>query len=199
MKVIVVGGGKIGFYLTQTLLEHGHEPVLIEKDPDVCLRVANSLDLPVIQGDGTVLDTLENAGIRDCDALIGVSGQDESNLVACQLAKRYFGVERTVARVNNPKNLSVMKQLGVDIPISSTDSIARLLEHEVDTAVIKELMRSLFKRVGAAQKLQIPWQNLKPDAAAGGIDYCLYFPGRQPDHPPRQHPAAQRRPNGSHV
>ena len=73
MKVIVVGGGKIGFYLTQTLLEHGHEPVLIEKDPDVCLRVANSLDLPVIQGDGTVLDTLENAGIRDCDALIGVS------------------------------------------------------------------------------------------------------------------------------
>ena len=93
MKVIVVGGGKIGFYLTQTLLEHGHEPVLIEKDPDVCLRVANSLDLPVIQGDGTVLDTLENAGIRDCDALIGVSGQDESNLVACQLAKRYFGVE----------------------------------------------------------------------------------------------------------
>ena len=88
MKVIVVGGGKIGFYLTQTLLEHGHEPVLIEKDPDVCLRVANSLDLPVIQGDGTVLDTLENAGIRNCDALIGVSGQDESNLVACQLAKR---------------------------------------------------------------------------------------------------------------
>ena len=65
MKVIVVGGGKIGFYLTQTLLEHGHEPVLIEKDPDVCLRVANSLDLPVIQGDGTVLDTLENAGIRN--------------------------------------------------------------------------------------------------------------------------------------
>ena len=155
MKVIVVGGGKIGFYLTQTLLEHGHEPVLIEKDPDVCLRVANSLDLPVIQGDGTVLDTLENAGIRDCDALIGVSGQDESNLVVCQLAKRYFGVERTVARVNNPKNLSVMKQLGVDIPISSTDSIARLLEHEVDTAVIKELM-SLNRGEASLSELELP-------------------------------------------
>lgn len=90
MKVIVVGGGKIGFYLTQTLLEHGHEPVLIEKDPDVCLRVANSLDLPVIQGDGTVLDTLENAGIRDCDALIGVSGQDESNLVAWPAGQTLF-------------------------------------------------------------------------------------------------------------
>ena len=155
MKVIVVGGGKIGFYLTRTLLEHGHEPVLIEKDPDVCLRVANSLDLPVIQGDGTVLDTLENAGIRGCDALIGVSGQDENNLVACQLAKRYFGVKRTVARVNNPKNLPVMKQLGVDIPISSTDNIARLLEHEVDTAVIKVLM-SLNRGEASLSELELP-------------------------------------------
>lgn len=98
---------------------------------------------------------MENAGIRDCDALIGVSGQDESNLVACQLAKRYFGVERTVARVNNPKNLSVMKQLGVDIPISSTDSIARLLEHEVDTAVIKELM-SLNRGEASLSELELP-------------------------------------------
>lgn len=155
MKVIVVGGGKIGFYLTQTLLEHGHEPVLIEKDPATCNRIANSLDLPVIQGDGTVLDTLESAGIRECDALIGVSGQDESNLVACQLAKRYFGIERTVARVNNPKNLSVMKQLGVDIPISSTNNIARLLEHEVDSAVIKELM-SLNRGEASLSELEIP-------------------------------------------
>ena len=157
MKVIVVGGGKIGFYLTQTLLEHGHEPVLIEKDPDVCLRVANSLDLPVIQGDGTVLDTLENAGIRDCDALIGVSGQDESNLVACQLAKRYFGVERTVARVNNPKNLSVMKQLGVDIPISTTDNIARLIEREVDLSGVKELL-SINRGESSLSEFQLPDQ-----------------------------------------
>ena len=124
MKVIVVGGGKIGFYLTQTLLEHGHEPVLIEKDPDVCLRVANSLDLPVIQGDGTVLETLENAGIRDCDALIGVSGQDESNLVACQLAKRYFGVERTVARVNNPKKPVGHETAGSGYPRSAVPIVS---------------------------------------------------------------------------
>ena len=105
--------------------------------------------------DGTVLDTLENAGIRHCDALLGVTSQDENNLVACQLAKRHFGVERTVARVNNPKNLSVMKQLGVDIPISSTNSIARLLEHEVDSAVIKELM-SLNRGEASLSELELP-------------------------------------------
>lgn len=110
---------------------------------------------PVIQGDGTVLDTLESAGILDCDALIGVSGRDEDNLVACQLAKRCFGVNRTVARVNNPKNLPVMKQLGVDIPISSTDNIARLLEHEVDSAVIKELM-SLNRGEASLNELELP-------------------------------------------
>ena len=155
MKVIVVGGGKIGFYLTQTLLEHGHEPVLIEKDPDVCLRVANSLDLPVIQGDGTVLDTLQNAGIRDCDALIGVSGQDESNLVACQLAKRYFGVERTVARVNNPKNAAVLKKLGVDIAVSATDNLTHLIEREVETAAIQQLL-SLAGGTASLTEVLIP-------------------------------------------
>ena len=155
MKVIVVGGGKIGFYLTQTLLEHGHEPVLIEKDPDVCLRVANSLDLPVIQGDGTVLDTLENAGIRNCDALIGVSGQDESNLVACQLAKRYFGVERTVARVNNPKNAAVLKKLGVDIAVSATDNLTHLIEREVETAAIQQLL-SLAGGTASLTEVLIP-------------------------------------------
>ena len=87
--------------------------------------------------------------------MIGVTGQDENNLVACQLAKRHFGVERTVARVNNPKNLSVMKQLGVDIPISSTNSIARLLEHEVDSAVIKELM-SLNRGEASLSELELP-------------------------------------------
>lgn len=155
MNVIVVGGGKVGFYLAQTLLEHGHEPVIIEKDPKTCHDIANTLDLPVFLGDGTTLDMLESAGIRDCDALIGVSGQDENNLVACQLAKRYFGIGRTVARVNNPKNLSIMKQMGVDIPVSSTDHIARLLEREVDTAAIKQLL-SLNRGEASLSELEIP-------------------------------------------
>ena len=140
MIVIVVGGGKVGFYLARTLIEHGHEPRIIEKDKDCCQMIANDLDIPIICGDGTYVEVLASAGVDDADAFIGVTGKDEANLIACQLAKRRFHVQKTVARVNNPKNASVMKKLGVDIPISSTDNIARLLEREVDTALIKQLM-----------------------------------------------------------
>ena len=155
MRIVVVGGGKVGYYLTKTLLEHGHEPHLIESDRTACAHIADELDVPVICGDGTTIDTLETAQARDADALIAVTGQDQDNLVACQLAKRVFHVTRTVARINNPKNAKVMKQLGVDIPISSTDNIARLLEREVDTAAIKQLM-SLNRGEASLSELQIP-------------------------------------------
>ena len=155
MKVVVVGGGKVGYYLTKTLLEHGHEPHLIEQSRLQSTHVADELDIPVICGDGTTIDTLEAAGAKDADALIAVTGRDQDNLVACQLAKRVFNVGRTVARINNPKNASAMKQLGVDIPISSTDNIARLLEREVDTAAIKQLM-PLNRGEASLSELQIP-------------------------------------------
>ncbi len=155
MQVVVVGGGKVGYYLTQTLLEHGHTPFLIEKKKEICLRVANDLDIPVICADGTSVEALESAGIRQADALIGVTGRDEDNLIACQLAKRRFGIKRTVARVNNPKNAKVMKRLGVDIPISSTDNIARLLEREVDTSAIKQLL-SINRGEASLSELEIP-------------------------------------------
>ena len=155
MTVIVVGGGKVGFFLAKTLLEHGHDPRIIEVDKAICTHIANDLDIPVIFGDGTTIDGLVSAGIEEADALIGVTGKDENNLIACQLAKRPFHVKRTVARVNNPKNRAIMKQLGVDIPISSTDNIARLLEREVDTAAIKQLM-SLNAGEASLSELQLP-------------------------------------------
>lgn len=155
MKIVIVGGGKVGFYLAKTLLEHGHAPCLIEQDKQRCAQLANQLDLPVICGDGSSLETLEAAGTAQADALLGVTGQDENNLIVCQLAKACFQVPRTVARVNNPKNSGLMKRLGVDIPISSTDSIARLLEREVDTAAIRQLM-SLNAGEASLVELQLP-------------------------------------------
>lgn len=155
MNIIVVGGGKVGYYLAQTLISHGHKPQVIELERAVCLRIANNLDIPVICGDGTTIDVLESADTHSADALISVTGRDEDNLIACQLAKRRFNVPRTVARVNNPKNVEVMKKLGVDIPISSTDNIARLLEREVDTAAIKQTM-SLNRGNTSLSELQIP-------------------------------------------
>lgn len=159
MTVIVVGGGKVGFYLARTLIEHGHKPRIIEVSKATCNRIANDLDIPVICGDGTTIESLESAGIEEAEALIGVTGKDENNLIACQLAKKRFNVKRTVARVNNPKNMSVMKDLGVDIPISSTDNIARLLEREVDTAAVRMIM-SLNRGQSSISEILIP-QNYK--------------------------------------
>lgn len=140
MNVIVVGGGKVGFYLTQTLINHGHKPFLIEKSKALCAELANKLDIPVICGDGSTIQSLELADASNADAIIGATGQDQDNLVACQLAKKRFNIPRTVSRVNNPKNVEVMKRFGVDIAISSTDNIAKLLEREVDTSAIKQLL-----------------------------------------------------------
>lgn len=155
MNVVIVGGGKVGYYLAQTLMDHGHKPFIIEQNKELCLHIANELDIPLINGDGTSPDVLEAAKIQQADALIGVTGQDEANLIVCQLAKRRYHVPRTVARVNNPKNKEVMRQLGVDIPVCSTDSIARLLEREIDTAAIRELI-SLNQGEVSLSELQLP-------------------------------------------
>lgn len=140
MRVCIVGGGKIGYYLSKTLMEHGHEPVIIELDEQTCSHLAENLDFPVVHGDGTLVEILEIAKVDSCQALVGVTGKDEANLIACQLAKKVFGVKKTIARVNNPKNTPVLKELGVDIAVSSTDNIARLIEREVETDAIHHLM-----------------------------------------------------------
>lgn len=140
MRVCIIGGGKVGYYLSKTLMEHGHDPIIIEINEHACSRLADNLDLPVIHGDGTLVEILELARAGGCGALVGVTGRDETNLIACQLAKKVFGIKKTVARVNNPKNSEVLKMLGVDITVSSTDSIARLIEREVETDAIHHLM-----------------------------------------------------------
>lgn len=140
MKVVVVGAGKVGFYLVKTLLEHGHTPLVIESDPANCRRTADELGVPVTCGDGSSADTLRAAGAEGADTIVAATGADQTNLIACQTARRVFGVKRTLSRVNDPGNLSVMKKLGVDIPISSTDILARTLEREVDASAIQSLI-----------------------------------------------------------
>ena len=140
MRVCIVGGGNVGFYLAKTLSENGHIPVLIDGDPVLCRRVADSLDLPVVCGDGTLAEVQEGAGVADCGALAAVTGRDEINLIACQVAKQVFKVWRTVARVTNPKNAGVLKKLGVDTAVSATDNLTQLIEREVETAAIRQLL-----------------------------------------------------------
>lgn len=136
-KILIVGGGNLGYFLSQALMEDGYSVSLIEKEKEYCRRVANLLDIPVICGDGTMVETLGRGGAGKCDTLIAVTGKDEDNLIACELAKQQFNVPQTVARVNNPKNMDIMKKLGVDITMSPTRIIAGMIEHEVEGAAVR--------------------------------------------------------------
>lgn len=141
MNIVISGGGKIGYYLTKTLLPYKHKVSIIEEKMDICKKIANELNIPVTCGDGTKIDDLSESGIGSADIFIAVTGRDEDNLISCQLAKRNFGVRRTIARINNPKNIDVFERLGVDMAVSSTSIIADLIEQEVDYSGMKTLMR----------------------------------------------------------
>lgn len=142
MKAIIVGGGKVGFYLAKTLLEHGDYSItIIEQDKESSRHCANNLDAEVSCGNGTTVEALEACGAAKADCVIAVMGADESNLVCCQIAKQRFGVKKTIAKVNNPKNAGALKDLGVDIVISATDNIIQLLDHEIDLSAMKQLMK----------------------------------------------------------
>ncbi len=143
MYIVIVGGGKVGYYLAKTLAPEKHRLVLLEEDEAQCGKIAgelNDLHISLVRGDGTDIHSLRDAGIEQADMLIAVTGHDQNNLVACQLAKSYFGVPRTIARVNNPKNIQVFKELGVDSVVSSTAHIAGIIGHEVDWAGINQML-----------------------------------------------------------
>ncbi|HHY92475.1 MAG TPA: TrkA family potassium uptake protein, partial [Firmicutes bacterium] len=120
MNLIVVGAGKVGYYLVKTLLARGNNVAVVEKERERCERLAQELGVLVIQGDGTAPQALADAQADRAEVIAAVTGRDEDNLVACQVAKRLFGVGRAIARVNNPKNEAVLEALGVDAAVSST-------------------------------------------------------------------------------
>lgn len=140
MNVIVVGGGKVGYYLTKTLISEKHKVVVIEKDRERCNRLVETLETIVIHGDGTDVETLGVAKADKTTCLVAVTGKDEVNLVACQLASKHFDIARTIARVNNPKNQEVFACLGVNATVSSTALIARIVDDEVVSSDIRTLL-----------------------------------------------------------
>ena len=131
MYVIVVGAGKVGWNLGRELLEKEHEVTLLEKDRRRYLTVEQELEHSVQYGDATELWVLERAGISRADMVIAVTGDDEDNVLICQVAKEKYMVERIIARVNNPRNKQWFELLGISPVVSATDLILRLIEHEV--------------------------------------------------------------------
>jgi len=140
MYIIVVGGGKVGYYLARTLLGEGHEVLVIEKNATKCERANEELGSVCVRGDGCETSTMAEAGAQRADMVIAVTGDDEDNLVVCQVAKHRFNVPRTLARINNPKNETIFKKLGIDVTVSSTNLILEHIESEVPTHPLMHLL-----------------------------------------------------------
>jgi len=139
MFILVVGGGKVGYYLAKELIENGHEVVIMEKDPPRAAQIADELGSIVIAADGCEGTSLGEAGCARADIVAAVTGDDEDNLVICQMAKHHFDVPRTIARVNNPKNEELFRHLGVDELASPTRMILGTIEQDIPVHALLHL------------------------------------------------------------
>jgi trk system potassium uptake protein TrkA len=132
MYVICAGGGKVGANVARSLLRLGYEVTLIEQRRDRFERLEDEFEHQVQRGDATELYVLERAGItRPPDIVLALTGDDEDNLVICQLAKEKYGVPKVIARVNDPRNQPHFDLMGISPTICATSSIMALIEHEV--------------------------------------------------------------------
>lgn len=156
MYIVINGGGKVGSYLARTMLRAGHDVALIEKRAEIVERLIGELPSRVllIHGDGCDATFQEDAGAGRADVFVAATGEDDDNLVACQLAKVAFGLPRTIARVNNPKNEHIFNALGIEA-ISSTTIISRMIEEEATVGDIRTLI-ALRKGNMAIVEIELP-------------------------------------------
>ncbi|MCL2654782.1 MAG: NAD-binding protein [Coriobacteriia bacterium] len=144
MGTLIIGGGKVGLYLTQRFLEHDYDATLIENRRERYEKLCGEVDAShLIYGDAAEPSVLERAGIRSADAVVCVTGADETNLIVSTLAKMEYGVRRVLARVNNPKNAWVFTPvMGVDSAVNVADITARMLaehmESKLDDKIFEE-------------------------------------------------------------
>lgn len=156
MRVIVMGGGKVGGFLARELEEGRHSVIVIESDRRHAERVSEETGALVIEGDGTDLELLEDIEIRPTDLFVAVTGVDENNLVACQLVRTAFGVRKVLARLNDPRNRPTFDAVRIPV-VSVTDLLAQVIERELEFG---ELMRVALLGKGDVSVFQI---ELPPD------------------------------------
>src|SRR3954471_17883606 len=159
MFVLVVGGGKVGYYLTKELIESGHEVVLMEKERVRAAQIVDELGSIVVAQDGCEGKYLAEAGCNRADVVAAVTGDDEDNLVICQMAKHHFDVPRTIARVNNPKNEGLFRHLGVDELISPTRMILGSIEQDIP---VHQLLHLAALGEGELELIEAPLQARSP-------------------------------------
>lgn len=132
MYIVVIGGGNVGTQLAKRFIASGHEVVLMEKDTRQAQKLGTLLgDQHVMLGDACDLRTQKKAGFMRADVVIAVTGEDEDNLVACQLAKEHWHVDRVVARVNDPSHEQIFRDIGIDDTVSATGIIYSLIDQQI--------------------------------------------------------------------
>jgi trk system potassium uptake protein TrkA len=144
MNIVIAGAGKVGYFLAKRLSQNKHKVSIIDKDKVICDEIAKELDILVINGDACEPDILMQADIACANVLAAVTGDDEDNLIVCQLAKEKFNIHRTVGRVNNPDNEKTFSELGIDVPVDDTKIIAKIIEEEASYSDFVNLLS--FKR-----------------------------------------------------
>ena len=140
MYVLVAGGGKVGFHLAQELLDGNNEVLIVERDPVRAAAIADEIGDNVLAGDSCEATTLDAAGVARADLVAAVTGDDEDNLVICEVARRR-GVPRTIARINNPKNELLFKKRGIETTISATQAVLAQIEQELPTHDVIPLLQ----------------------------------------------------------
>lgn len=133
---IIAGGGKIGYYLTRSLINRDYEVLLMEKDAVLAQRLSADLGDVVMQGDGCEPTTLQSAGVERADLVVAATGDDADNLVICQMASNCFGCTRVIARVNNPDNEPLFEKLGIRERVNGTSAILNLIGQKVGRASV---------------------------------------------------------------
>ena len=141
MYAIIAGGGKVGFFLARELIDQGHEVLIVENIGDRAEFIANELGNVVLRGNADEASTLAEAGAERADVVIAVTGDDEDNLVICQVAKKRFGSQRTIARINDPRNEGIFRMLGIDATVNATQMMLSVLEQEIPQANLVPLLR----------------------------------------------------------
>jgi trk system potassium uptake protein TrkA len=160
--VVIAGGGKVGWNLARELIEKGSEVTLIESNRRRYLTIEEELEHAVQYGDASELWVLERAGIQRADLVIAVTGDDEDNLLICQIAREKYLCERIIARVNNPRNLQWFELMGIQPAVSATDLILRIIEHEVPSYGLVHLLDL------PAEELEIIEVEVSGDAPVAG-------------------------------
>lgn len=151
MNIIIVGGGKQVHFLTKSFVSKGYNVTIINSDEGYCKRLARMHRANVVHGDGTKPYILEDAGAAYSEMVIALTTEDPDNLVICQIAEKMFKVPKTFAMVNDPKNIDIFRQLGVNNVISTADIISSFIEQKITVEDITNLFPIEEGRVAAME------------------------------------------------